>query len=275
MEREKIPQVGSLIFAAGRGSRMKGYEGNKVLLPLLPGPDPYAGARPILLHILENLPLGPKAVVVHHQKEDIFKATTEAKDLAFFEQPVLNGTGGALLAAEDFLRQDSFEQVIITMGDVPFVKRDTYLNLVRALDTVQLAVLGFLPEHRRQYGVLETEGRYVKRIIEWTYWKEFPKEQRDPLRICNSGIYAARRKDLLAYVPLLGQKGHVVHKERGGKVVELEEFFITDLVEMMDRDGLRVGHVLARDEEEVMGLDDLSSLLRAQEIYASSRPASS
>ena len=56
-------------------------------------------------------------------------------------------------------------------------------------------------------------------------------------------------------------------KERNGKVVELEEFFITDLVEYMVQDGLSVGFVVAEDEEEVMGVDDLDSLARAQQAY--------
>jgi bifunctional UDP-N-acetylglucosamine pyrophosphorylase/glucosamine-1-phosphate N-acetyltransferase len=54
---------------------MQGYEGAKTLLPLLPASSPYSGERPILLHILENLPAGPKAVVVNHKKGDIYRAT--------------------------------------------------------------------------------------------------------------------------------------------------------------------------------------------------------
>jgi len=41
---------------------------------------------------------------------------------------------------------------------------------------------------------------------------------------------------------------------------------VTDLVEWMDQDGLRVGAVLAEDENEVMGIDDLASLQRAQQL---------
>jgi len=32
----------------------------------------------------------------------------------------MNGTGGALFAARDFLINTPYDQVIITMGDVPF-----------------------------------------------------------------------------------------------------------------------------------------------------------
>ena len=49
-------------------------------------------------------------------------------------------------------------------------------------------------------------------------------------------------------------------------MVEVEEFFVTDLVELMHEDGLKVGCLVAEDENEVMGVDDVPSLIKAQEI---------
>jgi bifunctional UDP-N-acetylglucosamine pyrophosphorylase/glucosamine-1-phosphate N-acetyltransferase len=69
--------VASIILAAGRGSRMKGYEGNKTLLPLIPGEPLFTGKNPMLIHILQSLPEGPKALVVHHKKEEV-RATTRS-----------------------------------------------------------------------------------------------------------------------------------------------------------------------------------------------------
>jgi len=87
------------------------------------------------------------------------------------------------------------------------------------------------------------------------------------MQICNSGIYAARGKELIPYLDLLRSRPHIVSKQRDGRVVQIEEFFITDLVEFLDRDGKRVGCIVAEDEEEVMGVDDLSALRRAQERF--------
>ncbi|MBN1102972.1 MAG: NTP transferase domain-containing protein [Deltaproteobacteria bacterium] len=269
MELKKEIAIASLVFAAGKGSRMKGFDGNKTLLPLEPSFSPFQGDRPILLHILGRLPDGPKAVVVHHRKEEVIH-TTRGLGVAYYEQPVLNGTGGALLAAREFVEAGNHDRLIITMGDVPFVKRETYLGLVRALRFHHLVILGFTPRDRKKYGVLETEGERVRRITEWKYWKDFPEERRGTLRICNSGIYAARTRDLIPYLETLGKNPHRVLKERDGRKVEIEEFFITDLVEWMVQDALHVGYGLAADENEVMGIDDLPSLLRAQHY---SRPA--
>jgi molybdopterin-guanine dinucleotide biosynthesis protein A len=58
-------EVASVVFAAGRGSRMTGYEGNKTLLPLVPAHGSlYEGERPLLVEVLENLPPGPKGIVI-------------------------------------------------------------------------------------------------------------------------------------------------------------------------------------------------------------------
>ncbi len=245
---------------------MKAYEGSKALLPLIPKGSPYSGRHPILLHIMENLPPGPKAVVVHHAKEDIIRKTRHL-DVTYCEQPVLNGTGGALLAAEPFLMSETCRRLLITMGDVPFVARDTYLRLLEKLDEHDLVVLGFEPLNKKQYGVLEIRENRVDRIIEWKYWKDFPKEKQDALSVCNSGIYAARKESLVESLSVLAKKPHVVKKEREGVPCEQEEFFITDLVEYLPLSGCSTGFVLSDDEDEVMGVDDPSALAKAQEIY--------
>jgi bifunctional UDP-N-acetylglucosamine pyrophosphorylase/glucosamine-1-phosphate N-acetyltransferase len=260
-------RIASVIFAAGYGSRIRDYSGNKILLPLVPGSDPYRGACPIFSEIIKNLPTGPKALVVHHRKEEVIKATRDLGVL-YCDQPVPNGTGGALIAAQDFLEDIDQENLIITMGDVPFVRASTYQKLLSHLSYQDLVVLGFKPRNRAQYGVLEIENEAVKRIIEWRYWREYPGEMQSRFEICNSGIYAANRAILLEYLERLKQIPHQVEKERDGRIVVVEEYFITDLVELLNNDGLRVGFALAVQEHEVMGIDTHEDLIVAQGIFA-------
>ncbi|MBW2610478.1 MAG: NTP transferase domain-containing protein [Deltaproteobacteria bacterium] len=259
-------KTGSIIFAAGRGSRMKNFNGNKTLLPLVPGSSPFEGSHPILLHILDSLPAGPKALVIKHRKEDVIEFTRSI-DLTYCEQPQLNGTGGALLASRKFLEGLDCDQIIIAMGDVPFVSTSTYHALLNELNNSRMAVLGFRPPDKKRYGVLEFDADNVKRITEWKYLSKYSKENQDRLEICNSGIYAAKKDDLIQYLRILEQRPHTVLKKRNEKMVEVKEFFITDLIELTHKDGLKVGHVIAGDEDEVMGIDDLPSLLKAQEIF--------
>jgi bifunctional UDP-N-acetylglucosamine pyrophosphorylase/glucosamine-1-phosphate N-acetyltransferase len=259
-------RTASVILAAGRGSRMKGFEGNKTLLPLIPGKSSLEGKDPILLHILKNLPAGPKAIVVHHQERAVMDATG-GLDVTYCRQPVLNGTGGALLVTKDFLNGVDCDGIIVTMGDIPLVRPASYSRLIRELEHVHLAVLGFEPEDRKQYGVLETVGERVTRIIEWKYWKDLPPGTLKSHTVCNSGIYAARKKTLMPYLERMASQPHLIRKEVEGKWTEVEEFFITDVVAMMHGDGLEVGCVRVEDEWEVMGVDDLSALGKAQSVY--------
>jgi len=261
-----MKKTASVILAAGRGSRMKEFDGNKTLLPLISGKSQYEGNHPILLEVLRNLPCEKITIVINHKKEDVIKAT-HGVGITFIEQSRLNGTGGALLAARPFLERQDYEQLIVTMGDVPFVKKTTYMSLVNNLKGKSLVVLGFRPELKKQYGVLEIEGDNVKKIIEWKYWKTYSQDKQKSFQICNSGIYAARKEDLLRYLLVLASKPHKVHKKIDGKIKEVEEFFITDLIEYMHNDGLSVGYVIAEDEEEIMGIDDLDALISAQELY--------
>jgi bifunctional UDP-N-acetylglucosamine pyrophosphorylase/glucosamine-1-phosphate N-acetyltransferase len=256
----------SVILAAGRGTRMEGFDGNKTLLPLAPHGSPFEGTHPILVHILQSLPQGPKAVVVHHRKEAVM-ALTRPSGVTFCEQERLNGTGGALLAARSFIAKAETDHLIVTMGDVPLVSRATYERITDRLDESSFVVLGFKPRHRKQYGVLEIDHDHVTRITEWKYWKDYLPERRETLQICNSGIYAATRSHLMPYLERLASCPHRVHKVIEGESREIEEFFITDLVQFMADDGHRVAFELVSDEKEVMGVDDLQSLVEAQAIF--------
>ena len=258
--------VAAIIMAAGRGSRMKGYDGNKTLLPLVPGESIYCGERPLLLHLMENLPVGPKTVIVNHCKEAVIDLIDPLK-VDHCVQPQLNGTGGAILAAMDFIGALPCDRVIITMGDVPFVEKATYENLVLALDGSDMVILGFQPEDKKQYGVLEIESGKVQKITEWKYWKQYPQAVQNALTVCNSGIYSVSRSVLMKYLPILATRPQVVHKEIHGQMTVIEEFFITDLIEFMVADGKSVGFHLAADEMETMGIDDPDALKKAQARY--------
>ena len=72
---------------------------------------------------------------------------------------------------------------------------------------------------------------------------------------------------MLRYLKVLASRPHRVQKEIDGKPEEVEEYFITDLVEYVYEDGLSVAFVISEDENEVMGVDDFSALLKAQKIY--------
>lgn len=258
--------VASVVLAAGKGSRMLGYDGNKTLLPLAPHASIYSGDRPILLEVLRNLPAGPKGIVVHHCADEVIRALS-GMEASFLHQPVTNGTGGALLAAAPFLETVGEEAVIITMGDVPLIRPNTYARLVEGLSLHDLVVLAFIPADKAQYGMLEMREGEVLRIVEWKYWHAYSVEEQARLRFCNAGVYAVRRRVLVEYLGLLAGKAHVVKKRRGDSWVTIEEYFLTDLVELMRAGGLSIG-VAEAPEEEVTGVDTPEALQLVQRRFA-------
>ena len=264
--RTNETSIATIIMAAGRGSRMKGYVNNKTLLPLLPGASPFEGQLPILSYIIEQLPSGRKLVVVHHRKEDVISATRDC-GVEYCEQPVLNGTGGAVLAAKAFLENIKSDVVIITMGDVPFVKQSTYLKLADAISAYPMVVLGFSPQDKKQYGVIEIVDGRVQKITEWKFWKDYSEAVQKSLTVCNSGIYAVRTEVLIQYLSVMAGRPQRVTKEIDGKKVEFDEYFLTDLIEYMVADGLSVGYFSVNDPDETMGVDDLCALEKAQRLY--------
>ncbi|RLB21750.1 MAG: hypothetical protein DRG76_08350 [Deltaproteobacteria bacterium] len=61
---------------------------------------------------------------------------------------------------------------------------------------------------------------------------------------------------------------HRVSKEICGKWQTIEEFFITDLVEILNTKGKKVGYELVANPQEVMGVDDPPALAKAQRLFA-------
>ncbi len=263
---DEMSAVASIIFAAGRGTRMKGYAGNKTLLPLIPEKSRYEGSRPLIREVLDNLPAGPRGIVVNYHAEEV-RRVAEGRGISFIYQLVTNGTGGALLAARSFLDFADADRVIITMGDVPLIRSATYHRLVDLLGRCQLALLAFECKDRAQYGMIEMEGEQITGIVEWKYWKNFPLERRSRLRYCNAGVYAAGKTTLLRYMDRMEKRPHEVRKQQNGQWLTIKEYFLTDLAEMMNEDGLLVGMAPA-PEDEVIGVDTPESLEAAQRLYA-------
>ena len=153
------------------------------------------------------------------------------------------------------------------MGDIPLIGPATYRRLLEMLGRCDLVVLAFESRDRAQYGMIEMEGRQVTGIVEWKYWKDFPLERRNRLRYCNAGVYAAMKTTLLAYMDRLEKRPHEVVKQRDGQWITINEYFLTDIAEMMSQDGLAVGITLA-SEDEVIGVDTPESLDAVQRLYA-------
>ena len=107
----------------------------------------------------------------------------------------------------------------------------------------------------------------MKSIIEWKYWKDYSEKRLKKLKTCNSGIYAVKRGHLINCLKIMERKPHKVTKEVGDTIIEIYEYFITDLIKVMRNDGHSTGYIITENEYEVMGIDDLHALEKAQNIF--------
>jgi bifunctional UDP-N-acetylglucosamine pyrophosphorylase/glucosamine-1-phosphate N-acetyltransferase len=233
--------IAAIILAAGKGTRMKS-DLHKVLHPI--------AGRPMLIHLMASVDaLAPskKVVVVGDKADQIEAALAGSADLAI-QDPQL-GTGHAVQQAEAALA--GFEgDVLILYGDVPFVPAATMramIDRLNAPDVPAVVVLAFEPADSLQYGRVVTEGDRVVKMVEH---KDATEAER-AVRLCNSGLMAAKARDLFA---LLAR----VTDDNAAK-----EYYLVDIVNIAHADG-RACAVVTTDARDVAGINSRAELAEAE-----------
>ena len=229
-------------MAAGMGTRMRSK------LPKVM--HPVAG-RPILAHVLAGLgDLKPKRQIVVIGP-DMASVAALAAPAACVTQKERRGTAHAVMMAMSELGKFN-GTILVTVGDAPLVRPETYARLVAARAQAQagIAVLAFQTADPTGYGrmVRNADGDLL-RIIEHA---EADAETR-ALTLCNGGIMAfdgAMLADWLTRIQPNNAKG---------------EFYLTDTVGLAEADRRRMVIVEA-EEEELMGINDRLDLAAAEAV---------
>ena len=237
--------IATIILAAGKGTRMKS-ELVKVLHPIL--------GLPMLSYPIELSLKGIKAektiVVVGHQADRIQGMFKNFKiDIALQEKQL--GTGHAVLQAIPFLQSFS-GTVLILCGDVPLVELETLRSFI---DTYKengstLSVLTAVVEEPFGYGrILRNSEGWLEKIVEE---KDASKEEK-MVREINTGIFCVK-------APFLMEGLREIGKENAQG-----EYYLTDLVEIAKKRGLRCSAHIVVDPVEVMGINTRVDLAVANE----------
>ena len=164
----------ALILAAGKGIRMGALTQNKpkVLVEV--------AGRPFLYYTIKNLQkagISNIGIVVEYKKEKVFDfAKKFGFNLSFIEQPILLGTGDAVIKAKDWIGKDNF---IVVMGDNLYSEND--LKDMSNFNNEFAYVAAFKSSHPQDYGVLEVDGKDLLRIEE--------KPQHPKSDLVNTGLY--------------------------------------------------------------------------------------
>jgi bifunctional UDP-N-acetylglucosamine pyrophosphorylase/glucosamine-1-phosphate N-acetyltransferase len=249
-----------MILAAGLGTRMKSRRA-KVLHEL--------AGRPLISYAIRAaIATEPESilVVVGHQSDDVESAVREtaersghAPNLWFMLQAEQRGTGHAVMSARKWLQERS-SRLVVMAGDIPMIKGETLKRLIdkHTSDRNDATILTVLMEDPTGYGriIKDPEGRFVRSV-----------EQRDAtpeelkLREVNVSLYCFETAPLVAALDRL-----TTDNAQG-------EYYLTDVPEIMLRDGKRVGIFPHGDADEVTGVNTrvelaaLERMLRERKLH--------
>jgi len=232
----------AIILAAGKSTRMKSSR-SKVLHDV--------GGRSMLSWVadLARSVQAERIICVVGEANNDVKAAAQALGLDIAIQEPQQGTGHAVQCAKAALA--GFEgHVAVLYADTPLIETSTLEEVFEALEHKDVCVLGFEPEDAGAYGRLITRGDTLTAIVEA---KEATPEQL-AVKLCNSGVMAARADDLLSAV------NRVTNDNVKG------EYYLTDIVEILGNDG-KIAGVVRASETEVMGVNSRKDLALAEQAF--------
>jgi bifunctional UDP-N-acetylglucosamine pyrophosphorylase/glucosamine-1-phosphate N-acetyltransferase len=209
--------------------------------------QPLAG-RPLLAHVLEcarDLEASDVCVVYGHGGEQVRTAFPSA-DIRWALQAEQLGTGHAMLQAMPGTPDDN--QVLVLFGDVPLLTAATLKTLLDAAEDDELLVLTVDVKDPTGYGRILREGEMVTGIVEE---KDASTEQKAIIEI-NTGVMLCPGARLKTWL------GRLSNDNAQG------EYYLTDVIAMAVAEGIGVHGVKARNQVEVMGINDRKQLAEAE-----------
>jgi bifunctional UDP-N-acetylglucosamine pyrophosphorylase/glucosamine-1-phosphate N-acetyltransferase len=235
----KASSIAVVVLAAGKGTRMKSGLA-KVLHPI-------AGRPMLSFPLAAAASLNPErlVVVVGRDADRIREAFAEHAIFVSQEEP--RGTGHAVAQTEGALKGFNGD-VLILYGDTPLLRSETLANMVAAKAEADLV---FLTAEVDVPGiVIRDEAGSIARIVEAT--DATPEEL--AIRERNTGVYLLSAELLWKMLAQVGDRN-----EQG-------EIYLTDLVGLLVRDGLRVEALRMVDPEEAIGVNTRVELASAAAV---------
>jgi len=245
-----MTEVGVIILAAGKGTRMKS-ELPKVLHRI-------HGKSMISLVVGCAYSLFSKniVVVVGHKAELVQEEIDRQFEVSYAFQEQLLGTGDAVRAAVPFLNQD-IKHILVLCGDVPLIKQETIKDFVNYhLDNQHdISVLGVDVDLPTGYGrIIFNESHKFTAICEEA--DATPDQKK--INTVNSGVYCIKKDFLIYALDLIGTDN--VQKE----------YYLTDLVSISFRNSGSAGCFMGNSPEEVMGVNNMNELKKAEHLISKS-----
>ena len=234
--------IHTIILAAGKGTRMN-TNLPKVMQPL--------GGSTIISHLIDTAQkVSDEITLVTGYKKDILKkyTTNLYSSINVVDQDNQLGTGHAVKQAAHLIRAD--QKVLILYGDVPLISEVTIQALLTKSD--ECCLLSMEPEDPTHYGkiIKNNQGDAIK----ITEQKDASDEERK-IKEVFTGIMVVEGALLIESLEKIDNKNAA------------NEYYLTDLVEILSSKGVKIKCIQANPNEVVGAnnkreLHELESILR-------------
>ena len=245
---ENKSKIVAVILAAGEGKRMKSKKskvlqqvGGKAMIDAVISAAKGAGADEIV-------------VVVGHMADQVV-AHVEGRATCVYQNERL-GTGHAVLQAKDFFGAAptySAPTILVLCGDTPIITSETLKKMIESHrnEGNSGTFLTAITNEKYAYGriVREADGS-INRIVEEVDCT--PEEA--AIKELNAGMYCFKGDDLLLALSQLGNNNN-----QG-------EYYLTDTLEILNRNKKRCGAYVVEHFDETLGVNDRSNLATAEGI---------
>ncbi len=235
----------AIILAAGEGTRMKSKT-PKVLHKVV--------GKTMVEHVIEvarEVGVSQTVVVVGSKKEQV-EACLGNLGLTFVHQAERLGSGHAVMVCDSEIACD--EDVLILCGDTPLIQAKTLERLIAIHRQSGNAgtVLTAKVDNPFGYGRIVRDDRgQVLKIVEEKDADEATKK----IDEVNSGMYCFKGEALKTYL-----------KQIDNKNVQ-GEYYLTDMLELLNRAGLLVGTAVVEDFDDLRGVNSRIQLAESEAIF--------
>ena len=238
----------AIVLAAGKGTRMKSD---------LPKVMHHANGRPMVEWVVaaaRAVGCSPTVLVIGHGADVVRGHFQVAEDVEFVMQMPQLGTGHAVdQARELYARGELGDEVLVLCGDGPLIRPHTLqvlLDTHRESGAAATLATAVIPDPSG-YGRIERDAHgSFRRIVEQ---KDATPEQLK-IREINPSYYCFRTADLFDALR------RVTNQNASG------EYYLTDVFELLLRDGKRVSVVDAVPPEDVLSVNTPEQLAEVSRI---------
>ena len=226
--------VMAIILAAGKGTRMKS-EKSKLVHKIY--------GKELVKRVVETAQksgVEEIVTVVGYKREQVQIVLGDSVKYAY--QDEMLGTGHAVMQAEEYLKGKN-GKVVVLNGDVPILRPETIKKFIqKSINHKETCtVLTAIYNNPTGYGrIIRDIGGGITGIVEE---KDATDEQKKIQEI-NAGIYCFDIQELLKALKKIQPNN------------AQNEYYITDVVKIMNEEGLKTGAFIVRDNTEILGVND-------------------